>query len=141
MDAVADHRIALRDERKVARDALLNGGVLRAVAGLVDRLAAGDAADDGHAAHADLRRGILRGGRPLPGEQRKRHAELGGVILHHGQPRDALLGFIPADDLLGGAQNGRELILSQTALLADGLEHIAEFHGCMPPFHRFANFF
>lgn len=49
INTVAGHGITLRNQGKVARQIILDGDELRAVAGLVNRLAAGGTAQNRHA--------------------------------------------------------------------------------------------
>lgn len=68
MDTVADHGIAFGDEREIAGKVVLHGDKLRAVARLINRLAAGRAAQNRHAPHAGNGHQFRRHDRLFAGE-------------------------------------------------------------------------
>ena len=128
IDAVAGHGVALGDEREVAGEVVLHADEVRAVARAVDRLAAGDRAENRHAPVPADGNGSGGDDGRLPGERGERDAELLRVVGDDRQARDALFRLIAADDLLGRAQPGSQLLLGEAALLAQLLQNVAEFH-------------
>ena len=116
MDTVADHGIALGNQREIAGKVVLHGDVIRPVAGAVDRLAAGRAAQNRDAPPAGNGRQLRRQNRLLAGKRGDGQPQLLREGRDHGEPGNTLLGFVTADDLLGGAQQGGHFILRKIPL-------------------------